>query len=155
MDKTVVNEREKLFAFLDSEGKQYTHRDISGGYETVYTLPLSLKSKFWDLYCGCLCNSTDAFFDYYDPDETVGRVVTGDTEFTDGGYRYIRKGYDFDGFYKSGESGEYNCKEYIKFHTANIYAYLDPITRRRIERIERDHYAGGEDVSGVTVCFME
>lgn len=154
MAKTVLNEREKLEDFLSEVGKCYTHQDISGGYETVYILPLSLKEKFWDLYCGCLCNSAAEWFDGLDTPETdtIGRVVTGDTEFTDGDYGYRRRGYDFDGFYQDGENGVHKCKEHITFHTASIYAYY--LGKRLVELIDRDHYASGEDISKVTVCFI-
>ena len=154
MDKTVLNEREKLEDFLSEEGKCYTHRDISGGYETVYEIPLSMKDHFWDLYCGCLCNSAAEWFDGLNTPETetVGRIVTGDTEFTDGDYTYHRRGYDEDGFYCNGASGVHKCKEHITFHTADVYAYY--LGKRCVERIDRDHYANGEDISTVTVCLV-
>lgn len=154
-EKTVLNEREKLMDFLDNEGKQYTHSDISGGYETVYILPLSLKEKFWDLYNCCLWNSTAEWVDSLNtpPTETVGRIVTGDTEFTNGAYRYRRRGYDEDGFYQKGEEGVHNAECHITFHTADVYAYYEP-WGKFVVRIDRDHYAGGEDISKVTVCFV-
>lgn len=155
MEKTVLNERQPLFDFLDKEGKQYTHSDISGGYETVYILPFSHKEKFWDLYCGCLCNSAGEWFDGLNtnPTETVGRVVTGATEFEKGGYRYHRRGYDEDGFWNKGAEGVHNAEYHITFHTADVYAYYEP-WGKYVERIDRDHYAGGEDISKVTVCFV-
>ena len=154
MDEIVLNERKPLFDFLDKEGKKYTHSDIFGGYDTVYILPVSLKEKFWDLYCVSLCNSAGEWFAGLNtnPTETVGRVVTGATEFEKGGYRYPRRGYNEDGFYQKGEEVVSNAECHITFHTADVYAYYDPWGY--VERIDRDHNEGGEDISTVTVCFV-
>lgn len=154
MDKTVIDEREKLLDFLYEEGREDTHRDYCGGYETVFTLPMSLKDKFWKLYCGCLVNRTSEFFEYYDPDTTIGRVVTGATKFTEGEYTYRRSGYDEDGFYCNGSAGVHKCKEYITFFKASVYAYHEP-WRKYVESLKRDTYANGNDISKITVCFTE
>ena len=155
MEKTVLNDREPLMNFLDKEGKAYKHSDIDGGYETVYVLPISLKDKFWGLYSQCLWNSASEWIDCIStpPEQTVGRIVTGETEFNEGDYGFLRRGYDFDGFYQNGESGNHHCKEYITFHTASVYSYKSPIGGVRTV-IDRDHYADGKDISKTTVCFV-
>lgn len=148
----IRNIRGNLMDWLDANGKESVHRDLVGGGQwRCIQVQLSKKGEFMDLYWNALCNNAGEFMDGVQSPDDVYDVVTGAVNPTDGKWTYRMRGCDYDGFYESGESGEYDCVQFVEFQKATVAIAHWPDDHAVLMR---DSYADGTPCSRTVVLFM-
>lgn len=130
MANMTINRRYELEEFLDKNATTFTHNDIEGGGKTtVYELPSEFKDEFIRKFVASGVESTWDWTDYItgyglSPDNCY-QIVHSLFKEQEGPFYYHQKGYDFDGFYQSGEHGIHKCQSYYTYRKARMFRHHD------------------------------